>query len=72
MVEPSPDERMQQMRARENELLAQGMGIHQASGIASREYRLGDWPEAWGNELEVFLFGDFNPPNADLVFEISG
>jgi hypothetical protein len=54
--------------ARVRELQAQGLDFIQASGLADLENRLEHWPPAWGNNLLVLIYGDFQPPKEDVAF----
>jgi hypothetical protein len=51
-------------RAREHE--SNGLDWFQAKGIAWLEERILKWPADWGDNLEVLIFGDFEPPAEPL------
>lgn len=53
---------------RAQELAAEGLDWSQAHGVAWLEQRISLWPEAWGDDLQILVFGDFSPP--DGLFEI--
>jgi len=36
------------------------------------ENLIAHWPSGWGNDFQVLLYGDFDPPGADLEFENLG
>ena len=46
---------------RSRELVASGVNTLRAHGIAWLEHRLSEWPEPWGNDLEILIYGDFEP-----------
>lgn len=50
------------------ELKAKGMYWDQAIDMASLEVRISKWPESWGDEFPILIFGDFAPP--DGVIEL--
>ena len=33
------------------------------------QYRIQEWPPEWGNNLEILIFGDFNPPSSEWHFK---
>lgn len=35
-------------------------------------YRIQEWPAAWGNNLEIFIYGDFNAPDSEMQIESLG
>jgi hypothetical protein len=58
MTEGFPD----RMFARARELQGNGLDWLQANGIAWLEERIRQWPQAWGDDLRVLLYGDFKVP----------
>lgn len=47
------------------------MGIDwaHASRVAWLEYQVSDqWPTGWGGDLQIYVYGDFDPPNRPLHF----
>jgi len=36
------------------------------------EYRIQEWPPEWGDSMEIFIYGDFNPPSSELHFKSLG
>lgn len=53
---------------RVRELSCQGFDGSHAWGKAWLEHRIANWPSDWGNDLQVLIYGDFEPPKADLDF----
>jgi hypothetical protein len=72
MSEQSSDSTMYQTLERARVLNQQGFDWHQAWGKAWLEHKIKDWPSAWGNDLSVVIYGDFEPPAADLHFPLLG
>jgi hypothetical protein len=60
------------MRLRTHELKQQGFDHLQASGRAFLERRIQDWPRAWGDNLRILIYGEFNPPANDMEFPSLG
>jgi hypothetical protein len=60
------------MRSRALNLQQQGLDQIQAWGIALLETRVQVWPEAWGDNLPILLYGDFEPPDTDIEFPSLG
>ncbi len=56
------------MRRKTQELVATGMREGHARGLAQLEMRIAQWPSGWGDDLLVLIYGDFNPPPAELDF----
>lgn len=56
------------IREQTEELKMAGMTEGRARGTATLEHRIAQWPSAWGNELRIIIYGDFQPPSADLHF----
>lgn len=51
---------------RARELNREGLDWGQAWGKAWLEHRIRNWPSAWGEDLEVLIYGDFEPPKEEL------
>lgn len=51
---------------RARELHGQGFDWGQAWGHAWLEHRIRAWPSGWGDDLQILIFGDFEPPKTDL------
>jgi hypothetical protein len=51
---------------RVRELNREGFDWGQAWGKAWLEQRILEWPSAWGDDLQVLIYGDFEPPKEDL------
>ena len=58
--------------SRTRELQEQGVDHDQAFGLADLEQRIAQWPAAWGDDMHVLVYGDFQPPAADLEFPALG
>ena len=54
---------------RQRELRAGGCDRSQAHGIAWLEQRIKEWPGDSGDDLQVLLYGDFEPPETDLYIQ---
>lgn len=52
------------MFERMKELNQQGLNWSQAF----LEYKIENWPLKWGSDFQILIYGDFEPPNADLHF----
>lgn len=61
---PSP---LDALLTRVRELTAEGFDHSQAWGTAHFEQRISNWPKAWGNDLQILIYGDFQPPNCTIV-----
>jgi hypothetical protein len=48
------------------ELQKAGLSHWVALDRAYREYLIAHWPPAWGDDLKVLIFGDFDAPDHDL------
>ena len=57
---------------RSRELKASGLESWRADHIATLEERISQWPPEWGENLEILIFGDFQPPSKELVFPTLG
>jgi hypothetical protein len=53
---------------RAKELEATGMPRMRALDTAMLEERIGRWPSEWGDELQILICGDFQPPPSSLHF----
>lgn len=53
---------------RARELNREGFDWGHAWGKAWLERRIADWPSEWGDNLRIIIYGDFDPPNAELNF----
>lgn len=53
---------------RARELKQEGFDWGQAWGKAWLENRISDWPSAWGDDLQILIYGDFEPPENELHF----
>jgi hypothetical protein len=51
-----------------DDLVAGGLREGHASGLAQLEMRIAQWPSAWGEDLVVLIYGDFNPPPTEVDF----
>lgn len=60
------------MFERTRELQGIGLDWLHASGIAWIEERIRQWPEGWGEDLIVLIYGDFEPLKAPLEFPSLG
>ena len=66
------DQFFQFLRRRTQELQTTGMAEERAHGTAMLEHRITRWPPAWGNELNIIIYGDFRAPDVDLHFDDLG
>lgn len=57
---------------RARELQDGGLDWLQAVGRADLELMFAEWPSTWGDDFQVLLYGDFDPPESDLEFEHLG
>jgi hypothetical protein len=53
---------------RAKELQATGMTWGRARDTAMLEERIARWPSEWGDELQILIYGDFQPPPSSLHF----
>ncbi len=60
------------VRLRALELQAEGLEFSHAFGKAQLESLLQKWPTGWGDDYQVLLYGDFDPPGKDLEFPSLG
>lgn len=49
-----------------------GLDPVHASGVAWLEERIRRWPESWGDDLHVLIYGDFRAPESNLEFPTLG
>jgi len=54
------------------DLRRQGVELVEANSLAWLEAQVQNWPAAWGDELRVLVYGDFDPPQEDQVFSDLG
>ena len=57
---------------RARELHESGFEWGQASGKAFLEHRIENWPVGWGEDLHILIYGDFEPPIAEMHIESLG
>jgi hypothetical protein len=62
----------ERMLARASELQGEGIDRLLAHGIAWLEERIRHWPSAWGDDLRVLLYGDFQVPDSTLTYPSLG
>jgi hypothetical protein len=53
--------------ARVRELTAEGYDHSQAWGTADLERRIASWPAQWGDDLQILIYGDFQPPDRTIT-----
>lgn len=46
-----------------------GVDRSHAFRLADFEERIENWPAGWGDDFQAIVFGDFEPPNQELVFD---
>jgi hypothetical protein len=68
MTEAFPE----RMFARARKLQGDGLDWLLANGIAWLEARVRQWPPAWGDDLRVLLYGDFQAPDSTLTYPSLG
>jgi hypothetical protein len=66
------DNAVSAMFKRVAELQDTGLPWHVALHMAQLELRIARWPENWGNDLQVLIYGDFAPPDRDLDYPALG
>jgi len=54
---------------RAKELEKEGFEPSFAWDKAYLQYKLEHWPDEWGEEIHVLIYGDFQPPRSDLNFQ---
>jgi len=57
---------------RVNELKENGLDWLHAGGIADLEQKINNWPEKWGDNFVVIIYGDFEPLSEELVIDSLG
>lgn len=62
----------ERMIARADELKNDGLESLLAHGIAWLEERVRKWPTAWGDDLHVLIYGDFEAPSSNLDYPSLG
>lgn len=60
------------MEKRERQLVNEGLDWGRARGRASLEFRIREWPSGWGDDLQIVIYGDFEPPKSDLHIQPLG
>jgi hypothetical protein len=60
------------VRQKTEDLVALGVRRGHARGLASLEMRIAQWPPAWGDDLCVLIYGDFQAPPVELEFPALG
>jgi len=60
------DEYIKQVQQKTDDYVKAGLRERHASNLANLEIRIAEWPEEWGNDFEVFIYGDFHPPTEPL------
>lgn len=64
---PEKNEIFDMIQQRALELKKTGIESPQANNIAHFEHKINhEWPSAWGDDLHIFIYGDFEPPEADI------
>lgn len=58
--------------ARMRDLRSDGMESARAFGVAALEQRIKQWPEGYGDDLHILIYGDFEPPMQELSFASLG
>lgn len=61
-----PSDEIESYLARSRELRESGLSPLHASGLADLELRIKEWPAAWGDNLEILIYGDFEPLESAL------
>lgn len=61
-----PSDKIESYLARSRELRAAGLSSIHASGLADLETRIKEWPAGWGDNLEIIIYGDFEPLESAL------
>ena len=65
-------EPLENVQKRTQQLSRQGVDGSQAFGLAWHEHNIQNWPSAWGDDLQIVIYGDFEPPDEDLHFTSLG
>ena len=58
------DKLVERARAYEEE----GHDASHAFNLAALDMRVDHWPSGWGDDFVALVFGDFDPPDEDIVF----
>jgi hypothetical protein len=66
------DQYMAALNKRAAELQATGFSRWVAFYTAELEARIARWPESWGDDLQVLIYGDFDAPDHDLDYPALG
>jgi hypothetical protein len=67
------DEIMDRVGARARELTEKGLEFSHAFGRAWLEDSIKErWPSDWGDDFHVLIYGDFQPPDKDIIIESLG
>ena len=69
---PNKNNPLDDMIKRMKEFQSQGLDSHQAFGKAKQEKRIENWPPKWGDNLEIFIYGDFQKPSEKLTIKELG
>ena len=68
MTETPPDDFIRRVR----EYQAEGYDSSHAFDLAAFEERVKQWPSGWGDDFVALVFGDFQPPAKEIVFDRLG
>jgi hypothetical protein len=60
------------LRQKTENLVTSGLREGHARGLAQLEMQIAQWPSDWGDDLWVLIYGDFDPPTAELDFPALG
>ncbi len=71
-VPSEADQYMAALIKRAAELEDTGLSRQVAFGTAVLEARIARWPEKWGDDLQVLIYGDFDAPEHDLDYPTLG
>jgi hypothetical protein len=66
------DKAVDETLRRISEFESQGMDFEHASRHAWLETRIQNWPAAWGNDLHILIYGDFEPLTQPLAIPSLG
>jgi hypothetical protein len=67
MTSDTASQDLEALRARIAQLEASGLTHHESFELATLEKRIARWPDEFGDDLVAIIFGDFDPPAADVV-----
>jgi hypothetical protein len=62
----------ERLLGRARELHGDGLDWLRAHGIAWQEEKIRHWPQAWGDDLHILLYGDFQAPDATQMYQSLG